>query len=532
MRYGEDGNALALTVHGQCSDPALNDIPLACRTIGHAEAIALSCAWSCASEQHYTYAWDEVNRIAEARRYDRDDAGAWSLAVQQRYLYDSANQRTVKSTTFRDEETVTTRVALYVYPGDFERRGLVVGFGQEGPTYQAIAGDTETQYVVGGARIVWRSDRDGMGIDRDQRITIGLTDLIQSTTAVLDLATGELVETGSYYANGARETYRASSNGDRVAAEPMGFTGKEADEEVGLTYFGQRYLMSHLGRWASPDPLQTHAVGGGEAINGYHYVAGNVLQGRDPVGFQDEPAAEAPAAADAPGVDPHAALVEEAHADERFQALPGDLQRAIEMAIEHDQGPIEDLLRAATFTPGADSGVRVLGPESGRFLGVLRRAMVLSEDFRGHVEAQAASDGTPIIMRVFDNHPGFIDVSEGDGGTGPWGRHIVDMDDVEAFPSMTDPLPYPSATTEEQNVIHFVEEAMFEARGVPFAPAHAMGIAAENRFRAMMGQPGVLQNVTGMSRARFTYRGAPDEHVLLDRAGQVRRIEMREGGGG
>jgi len=66
----------------------------------------------------------------------------------------------------------------------------------------------------------------------------------------------------------------------------MGFTGKEADEEVGLTYFGQRYLMAHLGRWASPDPLQTHAVGGGEAINGYHYVAGNVLQARDPLGLE------------------------------------------------------------------------------------------------------------------------------------------------------------------------------------------------------------------------------------------------------
>jgi len=286
VRYGEDGNALALTVHAQCSDPSLNSIPLACRSTGHAEAIALSCAWSCASEQHYTYAWDEVNRIAEARRFDRDPGGSWSLAVQQRYLYDSANQRTVKSTTFRDEETVTTRAALYVYPGDFERRGLVVGFGQEGPTYQAISGDAETQYVVGGARIVWRSDRDGLGIDRDQRITIGLTDLIQSTTAVLDLASGELVETGSYYANGARETYRASSHGDRVAAEPMGFTGKEADEEVGLTYFGQRYLVSHLGRWASPDPLQTHAVGGGEAINGYHYVAGNLLQANDPAGLE------------------------------------------------------------------------------------------------------------------------------------------------------------------------------------------------------------------------------------------------------
>lgn len=148
----------------------------------------------------------------------------------------------------------------------------------------AVTGDTETQYGVGGARIVWRSGTRDDGLDRDQRITIALTDLIQSTTAVIDLATGELVETGSYYANGARETYRSNET-ETVTPEPIGFTGKEADEEVGLTYFGQRYLMAHLGRWASPDPLQTHAVGGGEAVNGYHYVSGNVLQARDPMGL-------------------------------------------------------------------------------------------------------------------------------------------------------------------------------------------------------------------------------------------------------
>ncbi|MBX7194046.1 MAG: hypothetical protein K1X94_18470, partial [Sandaracinaceae bacterium] len=158
-----------------------------------------------------------------------------------------------------------------VYPGDYERRGLQRSMG--GTSYEAISGDTETQYGVGGARIVWRTATRDDGLDRDQRITIALTDLIQSTTAVIDLATGELVETGSYYANGARETYRSNET-ETVAAEPMGFTEKEADEEVGLTYLGHRYLMARLGRWASPDPLQTHAVGGGEAVNGYHYVAG------------------------------------------------------------------------------------------------------------------------------------------------------------------------------------------------------------------------------------------------------------------
>lgn len=65
----------------------------------------------------------------------------------------------------------------------------------------------------------------------------------------------------------------------------MGFTGKEADEEVGLVYFGERYLTPRIGRWASPDPLHVHAVGGGEALNSYHYVSGNLLAGRDPLGL-------------------------------------------------------------------------------------------------------------------------------------------------------------------------------------------------------------------------------------------------------
>ena len=51
-------------------------------------------------------------------------------------------------------------------------------------------------------------------------------------------------------------------------------------------YFGERYLIPRLGRWASVDPLEIHAVGeGGEALNGYHYVSGNLLQARDPLGL-------------------------------------------------------------------------------------------------------------------------------------------------------------------------------------------------------------------------------------------------------
>ena len=107
-----------------------------------------------------------------------------------------------------------------------------------------------------------------------------MTNLIQSTSAVVDLFSGRLLEMGTYYPNGARETLRTDRSTE-FALEPMGFTGKEGDDEVGLVYFGERYLMPHLGRWASPDPLQVHAGGGAEFGNSCHYVVGDIICSRD-----------------------------------------------------------------------------------------------------------------------------------------------------------------------------------------------------------------------------------------------------------
>ncbi len=122
------------------------------------------------------------------------------------------------------------------------------------------------------------------GFEPDARLTYAASDLLQSTSAVLDLFSGKLLERGTYLPNGARETLR-SHRGERFPLEPVGFTGKESDAEVGLVYFGHRYLLPHLGRWLSPDPLQSHVGGGGEFANSYHYVAGNILAARDPVGL-------------------------------------------------------------------------------------------------------------------------------------------------------------------------------------------------------------------------------------------------------
>jgi RHS repeat-associated protein len=296
LEYGESGNVLSMTVRGQCHDTTTlfcDDPETSTDPDYRDQELAASC--DCDVEHHYQYRWDELNRLAEARRYDRGAGLAnWELQVRQRYRYDGANVRMIKQTDdSMSGSMLPARAALYVYPGDFERRGLEInGVGDE---WVAGGNRVETQYLIAGSRLTWREfgipGAGGTGFNKDARLTYAVTDLIQSTAAVFDLYSGQLVEQATYYPNGGRETLRTdrTPNGE-FSLEPMGFTGKEGDDEVGLVYFGERYLMPHLGRWASPDPLQVHAGGGGEFGNSYHYVSGNLLQGRDPTGLGEKEA--------------------------------------------------------------------------------------------------------------------------------------------------------------------------------------------------------------------------------------------------
>jgi RHS repeat-associated protein len=303
VNYGQGGNVSDYTVHGQCQDRVE---PSSCSDVDDKLANRISnfqTNCTCATEQHFSLRWDELNRLVEGRRFDRvggsvgSGTGAWTYAARMRYRYDGANQRTVKESFEATGINTASRVALFIYPGDFERRGLV----RNTTTYDAVTTGvdaTETQYMVAGARIVWdpATSATSPNFDRNRRITYALTDLLQTSSGVVDLASGELLELSTYYPNGARENLWASDS--NAPLEPMGFTGKEADEEIGLTYFGERWLMPRLGRWASPDPLHVHASGGGEALNSYHYVSGNLLQVRDPLGLNGdgEGAADAMAA--------------------------------------------------------------------------------------------------------------------------------------------------------------------------------------------------------------------------------------------
>ncbi len=75
-----------------------------------------------------------------------------------------------------------------------------------------------------------------------------------------------------------------------------------ASQQVGLTYFGKRYLSPYLGRWVSADPLAVHGLGGD--FNTYAYVHGRVLSEVDPVGLQEDAGVPSSPVAGAPDQNP------------------------------------------------------------------------------------------------------------------------------------------------------------------------------------------------------------------------------------
>jgi RHS repeat-associated protein len=79
--------------------------------------------------------------------------------------------------------------------------------------------------------------------------------------------------------------YRVMNSAIEVPAKRYRYTGKERDEESGLSYHSARYLAQTLGRWVSADP---GGVLGG--LNTYLYAEANCIRLADPAGLQAQEA--------------------------------------------------------------------------------------------------------------------------------------------------------------------------------------------------------------------------------------------------
>ena len=240
--------------------------------------------------QRFHYEWDELGQISRARRWDlsasspneRDLNGDLTDAlpgrapdVELRYAYTAGGNRVLKTAVDPDSNQLHT---VYIFSSLELRRTTFDG------TDYVLNATTENVRLNGGgvtARVVY-SEEDLPGlVSGGRHVFLELTDYLGSNTFVIDHETGELVEFTTYQAYGATESdYRPERWGS--FRESYKFTGKEEDIEVGLAYFGARYLSVGLGRWLSPDAATIHGVAGD--LNPYAYVHGRPTMAVDPDG--------------------------------------------------------------------------------------------------------------------------------------------------------------------------------------------------------------------------------------------------------
>jgi RHS repeat-associated protein len=238
--------------------------------------------------QRFVYDWDEVGRLARARRWDLPTPGAatdplpqGAPAVDLRHVYDGADERVVKTAMDAQGSAVHT---VYVFESLELRRAA-----WDSTDYARTAW-TEVPYLFAHgirlARVHWAENDVPNAQSGGLHVLFLLPDHLGSSSIVVDKDTSELVERSTYQAYGAAENDYRPSRWDSFR-EDYRFTGKEDDAETGLQYFGKRFYAPLLNRWASADPLTIHGLGGD--LNAYAYVHGSVLSAIDPNGLESCP---------------------------------------------------------------------------------------------------------------------------------------------------------------------------------------------------------------------------------------------------
>jgi RHS repeat-associated protein len=199
--------------------------------------------------------WDVAGRL----RTFRVQAGPAEPSIHAQYLYDAAGQRVRKVVRRQGGQIDST-----TYVGAFEHHRHLGGAPRESNTVH-VMDDRQRLALV-------RVGPPAPG-DATPAVTYQLGDHLSSAALVLDDAGGEV----------SREEftpYGETSFGGH-AFKRYRFTGKERDEESGLSYHGARYYAPWLARWTAMDP-----AGPVDGTNLYQYARSNPMVLADPSGTQ------------------------------------------------------------------------------------------------------------------------------------------------------------------------------------------------------------------------------------------------------
>lgn len=251
-----------------------------------------SCLGGATCSQQFAYQWDEAGRLSDARRWDTNSpAPATTIpegpaSAELQYAYDANDGRTMKTSVGTGQGGVSAYTAYILDSLELRHAAWLEGNYQDDVTTEVVY---LAAHKVRLANLHYALEDEPSAMSGGVlHVLMELPDHLGSASIVIDHDTSELVEARSHLGYGEAESdYRPT----RWASfrEDYGFTGKEEDIELGLAYFGKRYLNTELGRWVSADPLTTHKLGAD--ANCYAYVHGELYRSTDPLGLQ------------APGVD-------------------------------------------------------------------------------------------------------------------------------------------------------------------------------------------------------------------------------------
>lgn len=210
--------------------------------------------------------WDERDRLRSTRRQVVNEG----QAERTFYVYDGDGERLRKVT---DREAGTRRTER-LYFGGFEIYRELAADGE------TVTLERETLHVLVGqdrvALIETRTDNDAA----PELVRFQYSNHLGS--AVLELDRGaEIISYEEYFPYGS--TAYQSVRSQTGTPKRYRYTGKERDEESGLSYHGARYYAPWLGRWTAVDP-----AGIKDGLNLYVYVLNAPVNYHDPDGREPE----------------------------------------------------------------------------------------------------------------------------------------------------------------------------------------------------------------------------------------------------
>ncbi|MCI0994772.1 RHS repeat-associated core domain-containing protein [Pseudomonas corrugata] len=234
-------------------------------------AAAFDARGNClALESSRTLAWDLRNQLCSVTPIERESG----LNDREAYVYDGGGQRVRKLRTLHTGARTLAAEVRYL-PG-LELRAD----SGTGESLQVII----AQGGLGGVRVLhWDSPPPSGANDRYR---YGVAEHLGSISLELD-QDGRIISQEHFYPFG-ETAFLAGDDVIEVSYKTVRYSGKERDA-TGLYYYGYRFYVPWLQRWASPDPAW--AVDG---LNFYRMVRNNPLtlfdtDGRIPTGAAPPP---------------------------------------------------------------------------------------------------------------------------------------------------------------------------------------------------------------------------------------------------